>query len=179
MSSNVIVNSRLGAHVDGAVRGEMFPQQPSSFLPAVREPSGFSTSRTLEYGHETYTNHSQSNQQFQNGNVSLPSRTFQPPMLTQTAAGQFQYPNPAILQHPHLPLYGLTKPPDGQRRYVVDEQWRPPFVQEGYFRPPMERPPTNNVNFQPTGQNIVPAGAPVPGHSGSLMMPSHNSWRPA
>ncbi|KAJ0565888.1 hypothetical protein HanIR_Chr06g0267601 [Helianthus annuus] len=149
----------------------MFPQQPSSFMPAVREPSGFGT------------------QQFQNGNVSLPARTFQPPMLTQNPASQYQYPNPAMLQHPYPPRYGLTKPPDGPRRYGADEQWRPPsnefgaesqrgawtsngrtqlstgppFVQEGYFRPPMERPPTNNVSFQPAGKNIVPAGAPIPG----------------
>ncbi|KAJ0740089.1 putative PWWP domain, CID domain-containing protein [Helianthus annuus] len=172
MSSNVLpLNSRLGAHVEAAVRGEMFSQQPSSFMPAVREPSGFGT------------------QQFQNGNVSLPSRTFQPPMLTQNPASQYQYPNPAMVQHPYPPRYGLTKPPDGPRRYGADEQWRPPsnefgaesqrgawtsngrtqlstgppFVQEGYFRPPMERPPTNNVSFQPAGKNIVPAGAPIPG----------------
>ncbi|XP_076891028.1 ENHANCER OF AG-4 protein 2-like [Bidens hawaiensis] len=190
MPSNVPMNPRVGAH-DAAVRGEVFSQQPLPFLPAVRE---------------TYTNPQGSqSQQFQNGNVSLPSRTFQPPMLTQTAACQFQYPNPAMQQHPYPPRYGITKPPDGMRRYGADEQWRPPpnefgtesqrgawisngrpplstgppFVQEGYFRPPMERPPTSNVSFQPTGQNIVPAGAPVPGHGGSLMMPSHNAWRPA
>lgn len=217
MPSNVSLNTRLGAHVDAAVRGEMFPQQPSCFVPAVasssREPSGFNSSRTVEYGHETYTNPqgSQSNQQFQSANVPLPARAFQPPMLPQTAGGQFQYPKPAMLQHPYPPLYGLTKPPDGPRRYGADEQWRPtsnefnsdnqrgawissgrtslssvpPFTQEGYFRPPMERPPTNNVGFHPTGQNIVPAGAPIPGQSGSLMMPcrpdmpSLNSWRPA
>lgn len=30
----------------------------------------------------------------------------------------------------------------------------------GYFRPPLERPPTNNMGFQP---NNLPAGAPIPG----------------
>ncbi|KAI3812328.1 hypothetical protein L1987_17035 [Smallanthus sonchifolius] len=194
MPSSVPLNSRLGAHVDSAVRAEMFSQQPSSFLPAVPtsscEPSGFSSSRSVEYGHETYTNPqgSQSNQPYQTGNVPLPPRTFQTPMLNQTAASQFQYPNPAMMQHPYPPMYGLTKPSDGPRRYGGDEQWRPPsntdsqrgawlsngrtslsaapFAQEGYFRPPMERPPTNNVSFQPVGQNIVSAGAPNPGHSG-------------
>ncbi|KAL8208158.1 hypothetical protein R6Q57_007570 [Mikania cordata] len=203
--SSVPLNSRLGAHVDAAARGEMFSQQSSSFLPTAREASGFSSSRTVELAHETYTNPqgSQSKQQFQNGNVAFPSRTFQPLMVAQTAASQFQYPNPAMLQNPYPPLYGLTKPPNGPRRYSADEQWRlpsnefgsesqrgawisngrtqlstgPPFVPEGYFRPSMERPPTINVGFQPTSQNIVPAGAP--GHSGSLIMPSHNSWRPA
>lgn len=200
MPSNVLLNSRLGVHVDAAVRGEIFPQQPSSFLPAV------ASSRTVEYGHDTYANPqgSQSNQQFQTANVPLP-RAFQSPMLPQTGAGQFQYPNPTMLQHPYPPLYGLTKPPDGPRRYGAEEQWRPPsnefgtdsqrgawisngrtplssgppFAQEVYFRPAMERPPTNNVSFQPAGQNKVPAGAPVPGHNGSLLMPSLNSWRPA
>ncbi|KAK9071849.1 hypothetical protein SSX86_008279 [Deinandra increscens subsp. villosa] len=127
----VLLTSRLGAHFDSAVRAEMFSQQPSSFLPTVstslRELSGFSSSRTVEYGHETYTTPqgSQSNQQYQTGNVLLPRRTFQAPMLNQTAAGQFQYPNPAIMQHPYPSLYGLTKPPDGPRRYGGDEQWRP------------------------------------------------------
>ncbi|KAK9080757.1 hypothetical protein SSX86_000515 [Deinandra increscens subsp. villosa] len=32
----------------------------------------------------------------------------------------------------------------------------------GYFRPHMERPPANNVSFQPAGQNTVPAGPPIP-----------------
>ncbi|KAI7724686.1 hypothetical protein M8C21_004563 [Ambrosia artemisiifolia] len=258
MPSNVPLNSRLGAHVDSAVRPEMFPQQPSSFLPAVpissREPSGFSSSRTVEYGHETYTNlqGSQSKQQYLTGNAPLPPRTFQTLMLNQTATGQFHYPNPAVMQHPYPSLYGLTKPPDGPRRHGVDEQWRPPskelgtdsqrgawmgngrtslsaappFAQEvlhmlnvfdlllfmrvcgavatgrrwhlvaqccgligssiekasaggykreevegsqgrlefqGYFRPPMERPPANSVSFRPMGQNIVSDGAPIPG----------------
>ncbi|PWA65628.1 CID domain-containing protein [Artemisia annua] len=198
-SVQVPLNARLGAHIDPAVRGEMFPQQPS----------GFNSSRTVDYGHETYTNPqgSLSNQQFQTANVSLPPRAFQPTMLPQTAAGQFQYPNPGM-RHPYPSMYGLTKPPDGPRRYVADEQWRPPsnefgsdsqrgawigsgrssltsgppFAHEGYFRPPMERPPTN---FQPAGQNIVPAKALIPGHSGSLMVPcrpdlsSLNTWRPS
>ncbi|KAK9070307.1 hypothetical protein SSX86_010708 [Deinandra increscens subsp. villosa] len=33
-----------------------------------------------------------------------------------------------------------------------------PTSTSGYFRPPMERPPANNVSFHPAGQNIVPAG---------------------
>ncbi|KAI3502006.1 hypothetical protein L1887_30037 [Cichorium endivia] len=71
--------ARLGAHVDAAVRGEMFP-----FVPAV------ASSSRVEYGHETYTNPqgSQSNQQIQiqTANVTLPPRPFQPPMLPQNAA---------------------------------------------------------------------------------------------
>ncbi|KAK1438045.1 hypothetical protein QVD17_03846 [Tagetes erecta] len=203
MPSNFVqepLNSRLGAQVGSAVRAEMISQQPPSFLPAVptslREASGFSSLRTVEYGHEVYTNPqgSQLNQQYHTGNAPLPPRTFQTSMLNQAVAGQFQYPNPVMMQRPYPPLYGLTKPPDGSRRYGGDEQWRPPlnefgidsqrgawmsngwtslsaassFAQEGYFRPPMERPPTNNVTFQPAGQNIVSAGAPVPGHSGDL-----------
>ncbi|XP_071703423.1 ENHANCER OF AG-4 protein 2-like [Rutidosis leptorrhynchoides] len=190
MPSNVPMNA--------AVRGEMFLQQPSGSVPALasssREASVFNSSRAVEYGHEMYTNPqgSHSNQQFQSANVPMPSRPFQPSMLTQTVVSQYQYPNPAMLQHPYPTQYGPTKPLDSLRRYGADEQWRPPlnefrssgrssgppFAQEGYFRPPMERPPANNVAFQPIGQNIVPAGPPIPGHTGS-MMPSLNSWRPA
>ncbi|KAJ0428213.1 hypothetical protein HanHA300_Chr17g0643611 [Helianthus annuus] len=137
----VPLNSRFGAHVDSAVRPEMFSQQPLSFLPAVpansREPSGFSSSRTVEYGHETYTNlqGSQSKQQYQTGSAPLPTRTFQTPMLNQTAAGQFQYPNPGMMQHPY-PLYGLTKQPDSQRGAWMNNgrasvSAAPPFAQEG------------------------------------------------
>ncbi|KAI3686206.1 hypothetical protein L1987_79879 [Smallanthus sonchifolius] len=110
----------------------MFSQQPSSFPPAVptssSEPSGFTSSRSVEYGHETYTNPqgSQLNQPYQTGNVLLPPRTFQTPMLNQTASSQFHYPNPAMMQHSYPPMYGLAKPPDGPRRYGGDEQWRPP-----------------------------------------------------
>ncbi|KAL8201424.1 hypothetical protein R6Q57_012763 [Mikania cordata] len=207
--SNVPLNSCLGTHVDSAVSAEMFLQQPSSFLPAIPtsayEPLGFS-SRTVEYGQQIYTNPlgSHSNQQYKTGNLLLPPRTFQTPVLNQTDTGQIQYPNPVMMQHSYPPLYGLTKPTDGPRRYGGDEKWKPPlnefnndsqrgawmsngqtslsttpsFVQEGYFRQRMERPPTNKMTFQPMGQNIVPAGAPNPGRSGSLMMPFRNSWRP-
>ena len=33
----------------------------------------------------------------------------------------------------------------------------------GYFRQPHERPPTNNMGFQLSTPNALPAGAPIPG----------------
>lgn len=45
----------------------------------------------------------------------------------------------------------------------------------GYFRSPMERPPTNNI-FQTVGQNIVSAGAPVPGDLGSAFYSLSFFW---
>lgn len=115
----------------------MYSQQPPAFLSAIptssREPSGFSSLRTVEYGHEAYTNPqgSQLNQLYHTGNILLPPRAFQTPMLNQAAAGQYQYLNSAMMQRPYPPLYGLTKPPDGPRRYGGDEQWRPPSNEFG------------------------------------------------
>lgn len=214
----VAANTRHGAHIDGAVRSEMFPQQPS-YMPAgvcgTREPSGYNSSRSLEYGHDTYSNPqgSHSSQQFQ-ANAPLPQRVFHPTPPPQAPSAHFSYSNPTVQhhpQHPYAPPYTLTKHADGPRRYGADEQWRmpsnefntdnqrgawvnggrtslssgPSFAPEGYFRPPVERPPANNIGFQPSGINAVPTGAPIPGHSGSLMMPcrpdmsSLNNWRPA
>ncbi|XP_076950609.1 ENHANCER OF AG-4 protein 2-like [Bidens hawaiensis] len=191
MSSNVSLNSHPGSHFESVVKPEMFHQQLS------REPSGYSSARTVEYRHEIYKNPhgSQSNQQYQTGNVPMPPRTLQTPIPNQTAAGHHQYSNPAMMQHPYPRLYGPTKPPGGSRRqpsseFSTDSQrgaWMgngrtslsvgPPFAPEGYFRSPMERPPTNN-SFQTVGQNIVSAGAPVPGRGGSHMKRSLNAWRP-
>lgn len=33
----------------------------------------------------------------------------------------------------------------------------------GYFRPPLDRPPTNNMAFQRSAPNNVPSGAPISG----------------
>ncbi|GJT06163.1 enhancer of AG-4 protein 2 isoform X1 [Tanacetum coccineum] len=194
----VPLNTRLGAHVDPAVRGEMFPQQPS----------GFNSSRTVDYGHETYTNPqgSLSNQQFQTANVSLPPRAFQPTMLPQTAAGQFQYPNPGM-RPSYSSMYGLTKPPDGPRRYVADEQWRPPSNEFGSDSqrgawigsgrssltsgPPfahedfnIKEQPSLDINLSLLSDEL-PLRITYQGHSGSLMVPcrpdlsSLNTWRPS
>ncbi|KAA8533367.1 hypothetical protein F0562_033100 [Nyssa sinensis] len=158
-------NVPQGGHIDPAVRNDMFLQQSPCFVPAgvcnTREPSGFNSSRPSDIG---------PNDLYINPQASQPNQHFQP--------------------RP----YSLPNLPDGPRHYVADEQWRkptsefdtdnqrgvwmgggrtpscsgPPFPQDGYFRPPLERPPTNNVGFQPSTSNTLPAGAPIPGHVPSL-----------
>ncbi|KAJ6737033.1 HEPATOMA-DERIVED GROWTH FACTOR-RELATED [Salix viminalis] len=55
------------------------------------------------------------------------------------------------------------------------------LVRIGYFRPP----PPNNMGFQVAPTSNLPAGAPIPGHGVSQMlpcrpdMPALNCWRPA
>ncbi|KAL7001506.1 ENHANCER OF AG-4 protein [Sarracenia purpurea var. burkii] len=178
------------------------------------EPSGFNSLRQLDYGHhDSYISSqaSQPNQQFQPGNASFGQRPFHvaPP---QTPSSHYSYPNPTVQQHPQPPyprLYSLPNLPDGSRRQILDELWRNPtgefntdnqrgvwmsggrksssvlpFAQEGYFRPALERFPTNNVGFQLSAPNTLSAGAPVPGPSISQMMTSRsdkstlNCWRP-
>ncbi|KAH8503036.1 hypothetical protein H0E87_014382 [Populus deltoides] len=57
----------------------------------------------------------------------------------------------------------------------------PSFGQEGHFR----LPPPNNMGFQVAPSNKVPAGASIPGHGVTQMlpcrpdMPALNCWRPA
>lgn len=216
-----------GGHVDNALKSEMFPQQPSCFVStgvsSSREPSGFNSSRQLEYGHnDMYLNPqiSQSNQPFQQGNTAFTQRPLHPAPPHNTSS-HFSYTKPTVQQHPQLPYhrpYSLPSPLDGQRRFVGDEQWRmpssefktnhqrggwmnggrtpngertpscsgPTYGQEGYFRPPLERPPANNIGFQHPAPNNLPAGAPIAGHGVSQMFPCRppdisavNCWRPA
>lgn len=213
-------NTSHGGHIDTAVKSEMFPQQSPCFAPTgvcnSREPSGFNSSRPLEYGHnDMYLNHqaSQPSQQFQPGNTPFSQRPLHPAPSPQTQPSHFSYTNPNIQQHQQHPYshpYPLPPPPDTRRRFGADEQWRmssselntdsqrglwmsggrtpscsgPPFVQEGYFRPPLERPPANNMGFHST-PNALPAGAPIPVHGVSQMLPCRpdvsalNCWRPA
>lgn len=124
-----------GVHVDNALKSEMFPQQSSSFistgLSGSQEPSGFNSSRQLEYGHnDIYLNPqiSQPNQPFQQGNTSFTQRPLHP-APPQNTSSHFSYTKPAVQQHPQHPYqrpYSLPSPLDGQRRFVADEQWRMP-----------------------------------------------------
>ncbi|KAL5826025.1 hypothetical protein ACOSQ3_017862 [Xanthoceras sorbifolium] len=149
---------------------------------------------------------SQPNQQFQQGNTPFVQRPLHP-SLPQTSSSHFSFTKPAIQQHPHQHYprpHALPSHPDNQMRFVADEQWRmssgefntdtqrgvwmggrrtppqsgPPFVQEGFFRPPLERQPTNNMGFQMPATNNLPAGPPIPGH-GISQMSALNCWRPA
>ncbi|XP_044490346.1 ENHANCER OF AG-4 protein 2 isoform X2 [Mangifera indica] len=222
-SGNQIVqvsgNTPHGGHIDNTVKNELFTQQSPFFVPtgmcSSREPSGYNSSRQLEYGHnDIYLNPqaSQPNQQFQQSNTPYLQRPLHP-SLPQTSSNHFSFTKPGIQQHPHqhYPCPYAMPHPDNQRRYVGDEQWRmssgefntesqhgvwmggrrtppqsgPTFVQEGYFQPPIERPPTNNMGFQLPATNNLPAAPPIPGHNVSQMLPCRpdmstlNCWRPA
>ncbi|XP_050234287.1 ENHANCER OF AG-4 protein 2-like isoform X2 [Mercurialis annua] len=180
----------------------------------TREPSGYNPPRPLEYGHnDLYLKHqaSQQNPHFQPAIAPYAQRPAHS-SLPQTVPGHFSFPNPQIQQHPQHSYprpYSLPSHPDGRRRFIGDEQYmmpasefnpdnqhgtwmngRPPshsgpaFSQEGYFRPPFERPPANNIGFQLSNSNNLPALAPIPGHGVSHVLPCRpdmsavNCWRP-
>ncbi|KAE8717560.1 Tudor/PWWP/MBT domain-containing protein, putative isoform 2 [Hibiscus syriacus] len=178
------------------------------------ESSGYNSSRQLEYGHnEMYSNtqSSQPSQQFQPGNTAFVQRPLLP-SLPQTSSSHFSFTNPSIPPHPqhsYPPQYSLPSQHDGCRPFVADEQWRMPsgdyntenqcgwiagrnppsagplFVQEGYFRPPVERPSSRNMGYPIASTNNLPAGAPNSGHGVLPILPCRpdmsaiNSWRPA
>ncbi|WCJ40047.1 Tudor/PWWP/MBT domain-containing protein [Euphorbia peplus] len=180
-----------------------------------REGSGYNPPRQLEYGHsDLYSNPqtSQQNPHFQASGAPFAQRPLHP-SLQQNVSGHFSFANPVIQQHPPHPYlrpYPLPSHPDGRRRFVGDEQWRmssseinadnqhgtwrggrttshaaPSFGQEGYFRPPFEGQPPNNIGFQLPAAGNLPAVAPIPGHSVSQILPCRpdmsalNCWRPA
>ncbi|GLT96590.1 hypothetical protein SLE2022_142000 [Rubroshorea leprosula] len=127
-----IGNSSKGAPVDAAGKSELFPQQLSCFVPmgvcTSREPSGYNSSRQMEYGHnDMYLNphSSQPGQQFQPSNTDFVQRLLHP-SLPQNPSGHFSFTKPAIPQHPWPAYSPYSLPPqcDGRRQFVVDEQWR-------------------------------------------------------
>lgn len=154
---------------------------------------------------------SQPNQQFRPPSTPYPHRPYPPIPPAQTPPNHFSYPQPSGQhqeQHIYPRPYPLPPLPNGQRPYGMDEQRRipsgdfntdnqhgmwvgggrnptcpgPPFVPEGYFRPPIDRPP-NNMGYQHPIHNPRPFGAPMPGHGATQMLPcrpnisTHNSWR--
>ncbi|XP_039062251.1 ENHANCER OF AG-4 protein 2-like [Hibiscus syriacus] len=203
-----------GGRVDVAVKSELFLQQSPCFPSRGREPSGCSSSRQLEYGHnEMYLNaqSSQPIQQFQPSNTALVQRPL-PPSLPQTSSNHFSFVKPSMRPHPqhsYPPQYSMPLQHDGHRPFFADEQWRMPagdyntdnhsgwiagrnppssgplFVQEGYFRPPVERPSSSNMGYPIASTNNLPAGAPNSGHGVSPIIPCRpdmsavNSWRPS
>ncbi|XP_037493884.1 ENHANCER OF AG-4 protein 2 [Jatropha curcas] len=206
-----------GNHMDVVVKSELYPQQSPCFTPTAvcsSQPSGYNTSRQLEYGHKDLylkPQASQQNPHFQPGSAPFAQRPLHPNLPQ--ASGHFSFAKPAIQQHPQHSYpcaYPLPSHPDGRRQFVGDEAWRmpstefntdnqhgawmsgrnpshagPSFGQDGYFRPPIERPPVNNMGFQLSSANNLPAGAPIPGHGVSHVLPCRpdmsalNCWRPA
>ncbi|VFQ75013.1 unnamed protein product [Cuscuta campestris] len=145
--------------------------------------------------------HPQSSQQFQPTNAPFPQRPMHPNPPPQTPHNNFSYTRPAVQensQHPYPPgppAYPLPYRPDRQWRYVGDEQWRVQSNEftgdqqrgmwmgggrsSGYLRP-HDRPPMNNIGFQPSASNAPPTGGPISGHG----MPSRPDvtalmWRPS
>ncbi|KAK8578478.1 hypothetical protein V6N13_100315 [Hibiscus sabdariffa] len=188
-------NTPHGGHIDTAVKSELFPQQSPCFVTGMcnsKEPSGYVSSRQMEFGrNEMYLNaqSSQPTQQLQPGNTAFVQRPL-PPSLSQTSSSHFSFTKPALPPHPQhsYPQFSLPSQHDGRRPFVADEQWRMPageyntdnqhsgwvagrnpspcgpmLVQEGYFRPPVERPSSNNVGFPLNSTNNLPAGAPNSG----------------
>ncbi|CAN1812324.1 ENHANCER OF AG-4 protein 2 [Linum perenne] len=180
-----------------------------------RETPGFNSSRHLDYSHkDMYLNPqaSQHNSQFQQGNTPFVPRPLNTSHL-QTPPAHFQFTKPVIQQHhqhsyPHP--YPVPSHPEGHRRFVGDDQWRMPLNefnannqhggwtsgripsngghsigQEGFFRPPIERPSANTVGAQYPANNNLPAAPPISGPGISQMMPCRpdmsaaNCWRPA
>ncbi|KAG6650706.1 hypothetical protein CIPAW_06G060700 [Carya illinoinensis] len=124
-----------GGHIDNVQKSEMFQQQSLCFASTgvsnSREPSGFNSSRQLEYGHnEMYLNPqiSQPNQQFQQGETSFTQRPLHP-APPHNPSSHFSYAKQTIQQHAQHPYHhpnSLPSLPDGQRQLVADEQWRMP-----------------------------------------------------
>ncbi|TKY69096.1 ENHANCER OF AG-4 protein 2 [Spatholobus suberectus] len=177
-----------------------------------KEPSGFNPPRQLECGqNDMYLNSQgpQSNLQFQPANPPFAPRHMHP-ALPQNPSNQYSYPKPTNqqhLQHSFHPPFSLPSLPDSQRQFVANEQWRmsssefntnnqqglwigrnpscpgPSFGQEGYFRPPLERPSIYNVGFQHANPSNMPA-PPMTGHGVPQMLscrpdiPALNCWRP-
>ncbi|KAL9166859.1 hypothetical protein ABFS82_05G058700 [Erythranthe guttata] len=204
-----MVSSTHVPRMDAPVRSEVFPQQ-SFFSPApasnAREHVVYNATRMVEYGQgETYINPqaSQQRQPLRPGGAPFSQRPLHPEP-PQGMPNHFSYPN-SVQQHQYPP-YPLPNVSDGPRRYATDEQRRmevnefnadgprmgwmtggkscpvPPYSHEGYFAPPLERPPTNGINFQPPAANNLPT-APVSVHGIQMMpgrpdMPAIN-WRPS
>ncbi|CAH9138369.1 unnamed protein product [Cuscuta epithymum] len=151
----------------------------------------------------------QSSQLFQPTNALFTQMPMHPNHPPQMPSSNFSYTRPSVKlnsQHPYPPgplIYALPNRPDRQRRYAGDDQWTmrsneftgdqqrsiwmgggrssdgPNFPPEGYLRH-YDRPPMNNVGFQPSAPNAIPAGGPISGH-GIPCRPDVTAlnWRPA
>ncbi|KAJ8759369.1 hypothetical protein K2173_006889 [Erythroxylum novogranatense] len=159
-------NSTQGNHIDGVVKSELFPQHFTPSSVCNQEPTGFSSSRQLEYG--------------QNGTYMNPQASQANPHFQPEYNWSFSFTNPAIQQHPQQVYphpYNLSSLPDSRRQFVPEDQWRMPpsdfntnnhhgawmngrtpshealllvrKVWISYFRPPIERPVANNMSFHP------------------------------
>ncbi|KAL3651048.1 RPR [Castilleja foliolosa] len=196
-----MVSNTHGPHIDPSGRGEVFSQHSSFYSPAaisnVREYVGYNSSRLVEHRHgDGYLNNTQAPQQrqpFLPGSAPFAQRPLHPEPITQQVPGHFSYQKSA--QQNLYPPYSVPKFSDSLRRNAPDDQWpmqanefssdcsRRGWMSGGYYGPPIERPPTSVVSFQPSAANSLPAAAPNSVH-GVQMMPNRPdvsavNWRPA
>ncbi|XP_077220101.1 ENHANCER OF AG-4 protein 2-like isoform X2 [Tasmannia lanceolata] len=173
---------------------------------------GYGSSRSFEHGLDDMHLRPQAshpNQQFQSGNTSFQRRPCHP---IPHAHPPSSYVKPAALQHAHKPHkpynpYSLQSNPKGRRQYVSDDHWgtspdnyqhsvlvaggrapscsAAPFVQEGFFRSPVERPFINPMSFQLPLHNPLASGVPIPGRGVAQILQCRpdisalNCWRSA
>ncbi|ESQ31869.1 hypothetical protein EUTSA_v10003519mg [Eutrema salsugineum] len=177
-----------------------------------REPSAFTSSRQLEFGNSDVLFNSEAslqNQRFQ-PNTPLSQR----PMvrnLPSAPSSHFPYSNHVQSQSQHSYTHPYSFPPqrDDGRRYRNEEPWRMPSsghsaenqngawmhgrnphpglprVTDSFYRPPLERPPSVTMSYQPSAASNLPPVSAIPGHAASQKLPSRpdiptaNCWRPA
>ncbi|KAG2701789.1 hypothetical protein I3760_06G060100 [Carya illinoinensis] len=184
--NQLVQRASHGGHIDNVQKSEMFQQQSLCFASTgvsnSREPSGFNSSRQLEYGHnEMYLNPqiSQPNQQFQQGETSFTQRPLHP-APPHNPSSHFSYAKQTIQQHAQHPYHhpnSLPSLPDGQRQLVADEQWRMP---SGEFKTEHQHGGWMNGERARSGLTFAQEGQAV-----SQMFPcrpdnsSLNCWRPA
>ncbi|KAL8139896.1 hypothetical protein V2J09_005917 [Rumex salicifolius] len=181
----------------------------------LRNASGCNPSSSMDYGrNDMYiaSHTTQANQQFLPTHTTFSQGPFHPiaPHNIPTPSSHFTYNKPTVQQfeHPHPLSYQSPSLGDNRIRFIADDHRRtsgefkadniwmnggrnPSFPTtvygaEGYHRPPPERPPSNNPGFQYSAPKmVVQAGAPIPGHGNSRILPSRpdvstlNPWRPA
>ncbi|XP_058090300.1 ENHANCER OF AG-4 protein 2 [Magnolia sinica] len=181
----------------------------------MQDVSAFGSSRSFGFGHsDVYISPQASltNQHFQPGSASLPHRPYHPLAHAQTPSNHFSYVKPTVQQQ--FRPYSLPTVPNGRGQYVSDEQWRAhssnfspdnqhhawvaggrtpscsgaPFVQDGFYRSPVERQCTNSMGSQlPVHSPAAPRASITgpPGHGVPQMLPCRsniaplNCWRPA
>ncbi|KAK9106329.1 hypothetical protein Syun_022340 [Stephania yunnanensis] len=214
MSGNAPHSSRTNVTGKNEMFPQAPPCLTPAVLGNTHDPL-YNSSRPMEFG-QGDMHVTPPTQQFQPGNSSFVPRGFQPVPPAQTPSNYLPYGKPAMqhhIQQPYHNPYSVPPLPNGRTQYINDEQWRrpssdfnqdnqhgnwasggrppsfsgPPFVPEGSFRPPIERPPMSNMGFQLPGHNPIASAAPMPvrpGHGGAQMLPSwpdisaHNCWRP-
>ncbi|XP_077247114.1 ENHANCER OF AG-4 protein 2-like [Tasmannia lanceolata] len=208
----------LQGNVNSALKREMVPRLSPSFgttgIGHTQDVPGYGSSRSFEHGHNDVYLRPQSfysNQQFQPASAPFQQRPYQPIPTAQPPSNHLSYVKPTVQQHAQQPYhpYSSQSIPNGRRKYVTDDYWRAspdnqhgvwvaggrtpsfsaaPFVQEGFFRSPMERPFPNPTGYQLPVHHPLASGVQIPvppSHGVTQILPCRpdisalNCWRPA